>query len=437
MAAVITAHAMINPMLECSVCCEVFKDPRILPCGHTFCLKCLQGIVKTAVGRFNTNRTSAKIDTKPCPQCRTPFVVGCQNLQDLPKNFTVADLICSLPANSQCVLLGNGDQHGPAQHVCVDCWDALCDTCSKVHTKTKLTQDHLVKLLTEVSTADIQAHKAKQPVYCEAHSQKAVKLSCETFQRFACSTCNEVKCKQHNCLELSDADDKFFAKLNKTSQLLQSISYKFDCTTRAISLAIKQLSNNFGMVQNDIDTLLSDAEKKLQKTYEKLLTIIKQCRTTAKRTVSKLHNNQKEQLNASLVDKRERMHNLKQHMASVEHHLAPSATACDRSKFIIDKLPDIEKEISCQDKTEVITYLQPDISKWKTDMTAWLEYIRAALTTATARLPLLAEQFLETHRYIVYNISCCEIVYSIKQAMCEHSLLFKTFVLNNDYYIHK
>jgi hypothetical protein len=254
MATVIAAHAMLNPMLECSVCQEMFKDPRILPCGHTFCLKCLQGIVKTAVGRSNTTRTSVKIDTMPCPQCRTQFSVGSQNLQDLPKNFTVADLICSLPANSQCALFGNGDQHGPARHVCLDCWDALCDTCSKVHTKTKLTRDHSVKLLSEVTTEDIQAHKAKQPVYCEAHSQKEVEFYCETCQRFACSTCNGVKCKQHNCLEFSDADDKFIAKINQALKPLQDISNKFECTVRAISLAIKQLSTNFDTVQNDIDT---------------------------------------------------------------------------------------------------------------------------------------------------------------------------------------
>jgi hypothetical protein len=169
-----------------------------------------------------------------------------------------------MKTNSQCALLGNGDQHGPAQHVCVDCWDALCDNCSKVHTKTKPTKDHSLKLLSEVTTDDIQAHKAKQPVYCETHPQKTVEFYCETCQRFGCSRCNSVKCKQHNCLELSDADDKFIAKINQALKPLQDMGNRLDCTTRAISLAIKQLSTNFDTVQSDIDTLLSDAEIKLQ-----------------------------------------------------------------------------------------------------------------------------------------------------------------------------
>ena len=31
--------------LKCSICLEFFSDPRVLPCLHTYCLKCLQGLV--------------------------------------------------------------------------------------------------------------------------------------------------------------------------------------------------------------------------------------------------------------------------------------------------------------------------------------------------------------------------------------------------------
>jgi hypothetical protein len=192
MATVIAAHAMLNSQLECSVCYHMFKDPRILPCGHTFCLKCLQDIVTAAASK--TDKTPS------CPTCRAAFQVSSQNLQDLPKNFTVAQLISALPANSQCV---NNSQHGPAQHVCLDCWDALCDTCSKNHTQTKFTKDHTVKLLSEVTTEDIQAHKAKQIEHCQVHPNQEVAFYCdsETCQRFVCVLCTGVKCKSHTCLD--------------------------------------------------------------------------------------------------------------------------------------------------------------------------------------------------------------------------------------------
>jgi hypothetical protein len=46
-------------------------------------------------------------------------------------------------------------------------------------------------------------------------------------------------------------------------------------------------------------------------------------------------------------------------VTSVEHHLTPSSSVFDRSKFIRDKLPDIESETR-QASTVVSTYLHID-----------------------------------------------------------------------------
>jgi len=67
-----------------SLCLEEFSEqqpprcPRILPCGHTFCTKC--------IGRFQVNE---------CPNDRTAFQ---QPAQSLPKNFMVFDIIQQLIA---------------------------------------------------------------------------------------------------------------------------------------------------------------------------------------------------------------------------------------------------------------------------------------------------------------------------------------------------
>lgn len=35
----------ISIVLECPVCMEKFTDPRMLPCGHTFCRSCIEDLV--------------------------------------------------------------------------------------------------------------------------------------------------------------------------------------------------------------------------------------------------------------------------------------------------------------------------------------------------------------------------------------------------------
>ncbi|XP_041346858.1 uncharacterized protein LOC121366504 isoform X2 [Gigantopelta aegis] len=53
-----------DDQISCSLCLEVFTDPRGLPCGHTFCLICLQN-------HIDANNTD---ETFVCPNCRD--VVG-------------------------------------------------------------------------------------------------------------------------------------------------------------------------------------------------------------------------------------------------------------------------------------------------------------------------------------------------------------------------
>ncbi|XP_041372461.1 E3 ubiquitin-protein ligase TRIM31-like [Gigantopelta aegis] len=58
-----TAYS-IDDQISCSLCLDIFTDPRGLPCGHTFCLTCLQN-------HIDANNTD---DTFMCPNCRD--VVG-------------------------------------------------------------------------------------------------------------------------------------------------------------------------------------------------------------------------------------------------------------------------------------------------------------------------------------------------------------------------
>ncbi|XP_020387089.2 tripartite motif-containing 13 [Rhincodon typus] len=62
--------------LTCPICCCLFEDPRVLPCSHNFCKRCLEGILEG-----NGRGIQCKVPFK-CPTCRkeTP-AVGISNLQ--------------------------------------------------------------------------------------------------------------------------------------------------------------------------------------------------------------------------------------------------------------------------------------------------------------------------------------------------------------------
>ncbi len=67
---------------ECVVCCETFRDPRQLPCIHTFCMDCIRGF-------SGAERVGGDV---PCPLCRIQFKVPESGVDGLPKNFFVEQL---------------------------------------------------------------------------------------------------------------------------------------------------------------------------------------------------------------------------------------------------------------------------------------------------------------------------------------------------------
>ena len=56
----------LGKQLECAVCLEQYTEPKVLPCLHSFCKRCLEGLTMTREGAINcpTCRSSAKVSFK-------------------------------------------------------------------------------------------------------------------------------------------------------------------------------------------------------------------------------------------------------------------------------------------------------------------------------------------------------------------------------------
>ncbi|KAL3890330.1 hypothetical protein ACJMK2_002614, partial [Sinanodonta woodiana] len=64
---------------ECSICMDIFKNPKLLPCHHSFCYKCLEDYVKVNLsnGRFN------------CPMCRKSVELSLGGVASFQENFYI------------------------------------------------------------------------------------------------------------------------------------------------------------------------------------------------------------------------------------------------------------------------------------------------------------------------------------------------------------
>ena len=108
--------------LKCKICQESYDEslrcPRMLTCGHTACEECINNSIKTAT----QNRAHVQ-----CFFCRA-VQSRVEQASDLPKNFTIIELILEGNANSEQFLTCK--QHGACMNaVCHSCKLELCSDC--------------------------------------------------------------------------------------------------------------------------------------------------------------------------------------------------------------------------------------------------------------------------------------------------------------------
>ncbi|NXH17839.1 TRI59 protein, partial [Bucco capensis] len=76
--------------LTCSICYNLFEDPRILSCSHTFCRNCLEGVIQSS-RNFSIWRP-LRLPLK-CPNCRTSVEIPAAGCELLPINFAVKAIV--------------------------------------------------------------------------------------------------------------------------------------------------------------------------------------------------------------------------------------------------------------------------------------------------------------------------------------------------------
>ena len=192
----------LDAQLECSICFDTFKQSKLLPCFHVFCKSpCLEKLVAKD-GHSLT-----------CPTCRhiVPLsekgVDGLQSDFHIDRLFEIRDVFnkAAEPTETQC---GNCED-GRATGYCRDCGDFLCDDCQAAHRKTKLTKNHQLLTLRELETqaASLVPPKKDAP-RCPKHTNKKLKIYCETCKELICNDCTIRLHRDHNYDLLADVFTK-------------------------------------------------------------------------------------------------------------------------------------------------------------------------------------------------------------------------------------
>ena len=174
----------LHEEVSCSVCMITFTDPKQLPCLHSFCLHCLNGIL----------RTSGRHDIITCPECRRESTVPCSgNLKDLPTNFRInslLDVLAIKECHSTGVKCGNCDKRSVQSFYCFQCCAFWCDECITGHNIIRANKEHRVLALANFQDQDIE-DVLKRPAFCQApgHEKKELEFFCKICEVSICNAC--------------------------------------------------------------------------------------------------------------------------------------------------------------------------------------------------------------------------------------------------------
>lgn len=200
---------LLEEDLTCPICCCLFEDPRVLPCSHSFCKKCLEGILDGI-------RSLAWRPPFKCPTCRKETVHN--GIASLQVNYSLRGIVEKynrirvLPKMSLC----RAHSGQPLNIFCATDLKLICGFCA--------------------TTGDHKGHK-----FCaleEAYEREKVAFE-ELFRVVEGWRSAEV----HSCLESLEGAKK--KALERVSRDADGVSQYFDKLLRTLEHKRSEILSDF------------------------------------------------------------------------------------------------------------------------------------------------------------------------------------------------
>ncbi|KAK1785885.1 hypothetical protein P4O66_003252 [Electrophorus voltai] len=205
--------------LVCSICLERYHNPKVLPCLHTFCERCLQ------------NYIPPQSLTLSCPVCRQTSILPEKGVAALQNNFFITNLMEVLQRESEC---------------------AQPEACGALESAS--------------------AAASAQSLSCPNHEGKVMEFYCESCETAMCLECTAGEHREHMTVPLRDVLEQHKAEL-KTQ--LDAIRNRLPQLTAAVDLVneiSRQLAERKSEAISEISSTFEELERALHHRKSTLIT---------------------------------------------------------------------------------------------------------------------------------------------------------------------
>ncbi|XP_058872574.1 tripartite motif-containing protein 16-like [Acipenser ruthenus] len=244
---------------SCSVCLELLKDPVTIPCGHSYCMRCIKNCWD------QTDHTGVY----SCPQCRKTFTPR----PDLCRNTMLAELVEELkktglnppPAQSYA---GPGDvpcdfctgRKFKAVKSCLTCLASYCETHVKPHYEGAAFKRH--KLINAIGDLEQKL--------CAEH-QKVLEGFCRTDQTCICWLCADEEHKGHDIVSAGTGKQK---QLGETQTEIQQRIQERLKEIEELKQAVESLKRSACIEIKESEKIFTELIRSIEKIHTEVIELI-------------------------------------------------------------------------------------------------------------------------------------------------------------------
>ncbi|XP_056298343.1 E3 ubiquitin-protein ligase TRIM39-like [Pseudoliparis swirei] len=274
----------VEEQFMCCICLDIFTDPTSTPCGHNFCLNCIEGY-------WDTKRECE------CPLCKQTFSIR----PKLSINYGFAEIIDFYirsqwennpgKRNNDVIQLSEADgvlcdiccgDKSPSVQSCLTCMASYCELHLTPHERDPLLQRHQ---LMDPTSFTVSHH-------CRIH-KKPLTMFCVSDKKPVCVRCTEREHKNHNTVPIAKEKKRvktslrdtktslkqmIQARRKKMEQITTSVDQSKEITEREIEgsdrvccLLITSIKRNQARLVDDLEENQQEAEMRAQELSEELL----------------------------------------------------------------------------------------------------------------------------------------------------------------------